>query len=200
MRVFSIVFPVVMVLDILLPFLLALPYKGYSPMKSTMSVIGCRQSPLGRVYSLWTILSGIVFVWAGLVMYVEHPGHPVLRVLLLVLLALYGIGCEIISGLFPVGETKDDMRTPAKIHGVGSVIGFMALLFSPLVLGIVQLRDGGTMAGVFSLVCFVLALAAFALFVMADKPRFRGTFLGNEGLWQRLALVFMYLPLFVWIV
>ena len=46
-------------------------------------------------------------------------------------------------------------------------------------------------------VCGVLALAFFALFVMSDKEEFAGTAVNNEGLWQRLNLVFMYLPLAV---
>ena len=29
---------------------------------------------------------------------------------------------------------------------------------------------------------------------MSDKEKFAGTFIANEGLWQRLNLFFMYLP------
>ena len=39
------------------------------------------------------------------------------------------------------------------------------------------------------------ALVFFALFVMSDKEEFTGTAVNNEGLWQRLNLVLMYLPL-----
>ena len=49
--------------------------------------------------------------------------------------------------------------------------------------------------GIVSVASFVLALVFFSLFVMSDKPGFRNTFIDNEGLWQRLNLLFMYLPL-----
>lgn len=39
------------------------------------------------------------------------------------------------------------------------------------------------------------AMVFFALFVMSDKEEFTGTAVNNEGLWQRLNLVLMYLPL-----
>lgn len=42
---------------------------------------------------------------------------------------------------------------------------------------------------------FALALLFFVLFVMADKPHFRGSIGTYEGLWQRLALLCMYIPL-----
>jgi hypothetical membrane protein len=44
-------------------------------------------------------------------------------------------------------------------------------------------------------VAFGLALIFFVLFVMADKPEFQGRWVAKEGLWQRLNLLFMYLPL-----
>ena len=47
----------------------------------------------------------------------------------------------------------------------------------------------------FSIICFAVALVFFVLFVMSDKPEFKNTIIDNEGLWQRLNLVFMYLPL-----
>ena len=41
----------------------------------------------------------------------------------------------------------------------------------------------------------VVTLAFFTLFVMSDKPEFKKSFVDNEGLWQRLNLLCMYLPL-----
>ena len=32
---------------------------------------------------------------------------------------------------------------------------------------------------------------------MSDKPELANTIINNEGLWERLNLIFMYLPLFV---
>jgi hypothetical protein len=43
----------------------------------------------------------------------------------------------------------------------------------------------------------VIALAFFVLFVMSDKPEFSNTIINNEGLWERLNLIFMYAPLLV---
>lgn len=40
-------------------------------------------------------------------------------------------------------------------------------------------------------------MCCFTLFVMADKEAWRGTRLAQEGTWQRLTLLFMYLPLAV---
>jgi len=48
----------------------------------------------------------------------------------------------------------------------------------------------------FGIVSFVLALTFFVLFVMADKVEFQGTVIAREGLWQRVNLLFTYLPLF----
>ena len=43
----------------------------------------------------------------------------------------------------------------------------------------------------------VIALAFFVLFIMSDKPEFSNTIINNEGLWERLNLIFMYVPLLV---
>lgn len=41
----------------------------------------------------------------------------------------------------------------------------------------------------------MLGLLFFVLFIMADKPQFQQTPAVKEWLWQRLHLLFMYLPL-----
>jgi len=51
--------------------------------------------------------------------------------------------------------------------------------------------------GTVSIICFVIALVFFVLFVMSDKPEFSNTIINNEGLWERLNLIFMYAPLLV---
>ena len=51
------------------------------------------------------------------------------------------------------------------------------------------------MMGTVSIICFVAALVFFVFFVMSDKQEFKNTIIDNEGLWQRLNLAFMYLPI-----
>ena len=51
--------------------------------------------------------------------------------------------------------------------------------------------------GTVCIASFAAAMFFFVLFVMADKPEFSGTAIENEGLWQRLNLIFMYAPLVI---
>jgi uncharacterized membrane protein len=94
-----------------------------------------------------------------------------------------------------VNETKDVITTASKIHGAGSAIGFMLLLFVPLFIGILSFKTADRNSGMIAIISFVLDFICFALFIMADKPQFQNTLVAEEGLWQRLSLLFMYLPL-----
>lgn len=42
---------IVMLIDLLIPFLIAIPYKNYNYTQTVMSVLGCKQSPLGTLYN-----------------------------------------------------------------------------------------------------------------------------------------------------
>ena len=85
----------------------------------------------------------------------------------------------------------------SKIHGAGSVIGFMLFLFVPILIAVLSFKTGEKSIGIISIISSVLAMVFFVLFVMSDKPEFEKAFINNEGLWQRLNLIFMYLPLFI---
>ena len=111
--------------------------------------------------------------------------------------ALFAIGVCIFTCFFSVNESKDVVTTASKIHGAGSVIGFMLFLFVPLLITILSFKNDQSAIGVISIICFVAALVFFALFVMSDKEEFANTAIANEGLWQRLNLIFMYLPVFI---
>lgn len=198
MKTLSTIILIVLVLDIIIPFLLAIPYKGYKHTTTVMSVLGAKESPLHLIYNVWTIISGCIFILFGYVVYQRYgDSHKGLCIAIWVLFILYGLGCEIISGIFPVNENANDRTVSSIIHGIGSVIGFMALLVVPLLLGIVQLRTKENIVGIVSIASFILSFIAFTLFVMSDKPTFENTVLALTGLWQRFAMYMMYIPLII---
>lgn len=201
MKALCIIILIVLAIDIVLPFLVAIPYKGYSHKTTVMSVLGAKESPLRFLYNVWTIISGCAFVLLGYVIYkyygYEHKG---LCIAIWVLLALYGLGCEIISGFFPVNENANEKTPSSVIHGIGSVVGFTALLAVPLLLGIIHLKSNENTVGIIGIVGFALSFIFFAVFVMSDKPTFKNTVLSLTGVWQRASMYAMYLPTIVFII
>jgi len=77
---------------------------------------------------------------------------------------------------------------------VGSAIGFMLLLFYPLISGIAAFKNDDILQGIICIAAFVLALLFFAFFIMGDKEELKNTIFVYEGLWERLTLFFMYVP------
>lgn len=189
------ILPLLLAADLLIPFLLAPSYKGYNHLTEVMSVLGNPKAPLHVIYNIWLVVFGVSLLIRAIPLYsAVAETSKVMSKLLFLVIAVYAIGGCVLSGLFSVGETKSLETISAKIHGFGSVIGFSLLTFAPLIVGIYFFRIANRGLGLLSLICFVFAIVFFTLFVMADKPHYQGTFIGLEGLWQRLSLLCMYLP------
>ena len=184
--------------DILVSWLLALFYKDYSNVKMSISALGNPNSPVRNIFNVWMLIEGILFLAALPAIYkCYHEVSGGLTYTLMTFVAIFAIGACIFTCFFSVNESKDVVTTASKIHGAGSVIGFMLFLFVPLLIAILSFKNEQSAIGVISIICFVAALVFFALFVMADKEEFANTAIANEGLWQRLNLIFMYLPVFI---
>jgi hypothetical membrane protein len=183
-------------MDNLLPLVLARFYPNYIHKEMALSVLGSRQSPVKWIYNIWCIVSGVFFCIAPYALYREN--NCGLAITIWILLAIYGIGCEIISGLCPLNENRQEEDIITRIHGGSSAIGFMALLVVPLLLALLQLQTSEFIIGLISLLCFVAAFMFFCFFVMGEKEKFSSTVLRYGGLWQRLVLISCYVPLFVW--
>ncbi len=184
--------------DIVVSWVLSLFYKEYSNIKMSISALGNPQSPVRTSFNIWMLLEGVLFLAALPALY-EHY-HSVsggLTYTLVAFVAVFAIGACIFTCFFSVNETKDVVTTASKIHGAGSVIGFMLFLFVPLLIAILSFKNNESTIGIISIICFVAALVFFALFVMSDKEEFAGSAVASEGLWQRLNLICMYLPLFI---
>ena len=186
---------IILVADNLLPLLLARFYPRYKHKEMALSVLGSRQSPVKWIYNLWCIISGVVFCIAPYSIYQESCNGLALAIW--ILLAIYGISCEIISGLCPLNESRQDRDIITKIHGGASAIGFMMLLVVPLLMAILQYQSSQMLLGTVSIVCFVFAFMFFCFFIMGEKEKFAKTVLRYGGLWQRLVLAVCYVTLFI---
>ncbi|BDF70184.1 membrane protein [Oscillospiraceae bacterium] len=184
--------------DLLIPFLLA-PFSGkYNHLTMVMSLLGNRNQNCHSIYNLWLVLAGMMFVIGGIKLFVDYTKKSLaLSICLLLVILVYAIGACILSGIFSVGETKEMLTIPEKIHGYGSVLGFLLLTFAPLLIALLSFQIKDFVIGAISIIFFILSAIFFTLFVMADKESSARTIISFEGLWQRLSLLCMYAPIIV---
>ena len=182
--------------DLLFSFILSFFYTGYSNLTMSISALGNPNSPVRFPFNIWMIIEGLLFLISLPTFYkTYHSVSAGLTITILIFTGAFAIGACIFTGFFSVNETKDIVTTASKIHGAGSTIGFMLFLFVPLLAGILSFKGQDSTLGVICIISFILSLVFFILFVMSDKPAFANTVISYEGLWQRLNLLFMYVPL-----
>lgn len=181
--------------EFLVPWILEQFYAEYDGKIMVMSALGSPGSPVRLAYNLWLVwLGGFLTYTAGAYFLSLRAKFPVLAVFILLSIGIFAVGAGLISGIFSVNESKDIVTRASKIHGAGAAIGFTALLFFPLLNGIVLFKQKDIMGGIISMSSFILSLFFFVCFVMGDKVQFQNTFLKYNGLWERLTLFCMYVP------
>ena len=184
--------------DIILPWILSAFYKDYSNIKMSISALGNPQSPVRLPFNIWMLIEGILFLIAIPSFYKYYQSvSGALAKAAVCFIAVFAVGACIFTCFFSVNESKDIVTTASKIHGIGSVVGFMLFLFIPLLIALLSFKNGEIFMAVISIICFIVSLVFFTLFVMSDKEEFADTLINNEGAWQRFNLLFMYLPLII---
>lgn len=181
--------------DVMVSLVLPIFYKDYNCMKMSISALGNPQSSVRIPFNIWMLIEGLLFLIAiPAIHQLYHPVSSGLTYTVIAFTILFAVGACIFTCFFSVNENKEIVTVASQIHGIGSVIGFMLFLFVPLLLAILSFKAGERSFGLVCIISFIIAMVFFVLFVMSDKPEFAGTIIENEGLWQRLNLVFMYLP------
>ena len=184
--------------DLLVSLFLPLFYREYNSLKRSISALGNPSSPVRIPFNIWMFVEGVLFLLSLPAIHrFFHPVSGWITGVLIAFIAIFAVGACIFTCFFSVNESRDVVTAASKIHAAGSVTGFMLFLFAPLLVAVLYFKDRDMTMGIVSITSFVLALVCFTLFVMSDKPDFRNTIIDNEGLWQRLSLLFMYLPLAV---
>ena len=70
-----IILPIVLILDLVIPFILAPSYKGYNHLTQVMSVLGNSKAPFHNVYNMWLIVFGITLAVIDFKIYaIEYYG------------------------------------------------------------------------------------------------------------------------------
>lgn len=179
----------------MLPWILKHFYSGYDSMNMAMSVLGSPESPIRHIYNTWLIWLGAFLLLTSVVMFYDIKKISVsLAILTSVSIFIFAIGAGILAGIFSVNESRDIITVASKIHGTGAAIGFMTLLFFPLLSSITAFQQNDKLQGVICLLSFALALLFFVFFILGDKEEFKNTIFSYEGLWERATLLFMYVP------
>jgi len=181
--------------DFLVTFLLAMLYPAYDSLQQPESFLSSSNSPVAHWMGAWCVVFSALFLAFALGIALAF-GHTYRGATLLAwLVACYGIGEGIISGVFPYDFVNGQLTVAGQIHTVGGRIGQGALYFAPLVAWYALHRDYPVLK-VLSLLVFVLGSMLLLLYGAAKLQ-----LIGYRGLWQRLfmALYFLYLMYLAWL-
>lgn len=170
--------------------------EGYNHLKMPLSALGHGTDFVGRGYSLWQIISGVLMIYVFIrFMQCNKTYFTKATFIGSLFLIFFALGSCVLSGIFPVDETNEMVTLSAKIHGYGSVLSYTLLNFVPLLM-ISYLKNKQQSAfSFYSVVACLLSIVFYVLIVLADKETFQNTFIANGGLWQRLFLFNMYVYL-----
>ena len=174
--IFNGILVMTIVCEFLIPWILKHFYEGYNSKKMVMSALGSPESPVQSIYNVWLIWLGIFLSFTAIVFFFEAKEKSmVVAVLILLSILFFAIGAGLLSGIFSVNESKDVVTVASKIHGASAAIGFMTLLFFPLLRGIIAFKLFDTMQGIVCVLSFVFAVVFFVMFIMGDKKEFENT-------------------------
>ena len=197
-KMFSILALIFLIGSFLIVYILGRYYPGYNPYKQVMSVLGNKNSPVHRFYNIWLIFLGIIIINIGNNFYIKYKNvSKILSLIGTIAITINGIGGCILSGIFIVNEIEGTVNIYSKIHGLSTSLGFMVLIFFPIIIGLLYKNIGNIVLKNISIIIFIMNLIFFALYVLSEKEQFIDTIIGNRGLWQRILIGSAYMPLII---
>jgi hypothetical membrane protein len=177
--------------DLLSLFILGRKFPGYSQVTDTISSLGASVSPVSNLTNAWWIIIGIIFLLfaAGFATAYKEKGRTVIIAALLI--AVYGVGEGMGSGIFKADHVGGSLTTSAIIHDAIGGIGIVAILILPLVMRRIFNKEKHRAFYIFSNVIFYTGIFFSLLFLSRyGDDNFPGHY---KGLWQRMTLVNTYL-------
>jgi len=187
---------IVILADFLFTYLFSLFYPGYSNKTQVISLLGNPKSPVATIFNIWLTAAGLLFCISAVNFFIVYYSTSILLATIgSIALLCFGIGTGIVGGIFSIDENKEFKTLPSVIHGIGVGIGFTALMAIPIIVSLISFKIGDSVIAIESIMFFILSFLFSMLYILSEKNIFKNPIVGFNGLWQRLLLVCMYMPL-----
>lgn len=173
--------------DFIVPCFLGKKYPRYNNLKDTISTLGTKNSPVKKQLSYWLITNGSLLLIFSIGHLSIFPIFSWKHVLYLLGIVIFGVG-SILAGIFPEDPKESKETIFGKIHGISSGLGFIFLIFNTMWMFLI-IEDN--YIKIFNISFFILGLITFILFIISHKRD------GLTGLWQRINLATLYVPLII---
>lgn len=181
--------------EIILPFALAIMYPEFDHITMLISEFGNANEQTKLIFRVWMFINGGLFIASSYAVYRRFSlSNSFYAILLSLSIAVFGIGDCVLTSLFETSATGNAHTLSDKIHDMGSAAGFAALLIGVVILiKLYHIEKQKLIVSIIG-VCLVFLLFFMLLYSMKRIPVLKAYDLPYRGSWQRLNLIFMYLP------
>ncbi|MHC5247975.1 DUF998 domain-containing protein [Enterococcus sp. LJL90] len=180
--------------DFLTPYVLNLFYQGFNPLTMYVSALGSDDSPVRLAFNLWSIISGCLMLLGIPAVWQRYRRKtPLLALLLSLAIAFFAIGDCIFTGVFTYSAETGPLTLEMLVHNLASGAGIVGFMVVPLLLSI-YFRRSHPKRSRNLLIVFFLSMILSIVSGSKDLPLINQIPVTYEGVWQRLNLFFLYLP------
>ena len=174
-------------------YLLGTRCPGYKPYLQAMSDLGHEGSPVARIVSTGWVIMGVMFIVFGYGFCRAFLHYDKRAKTAGWMLALYGIGEGIGSGLIPGSPGKIFQTPSSTFHSVVGGVGVLGAMLLPFV--IIKMFNARQSATLYWYCWFttVAGIFFFTLFSISNFYQPEGSWISYLGLWQRLYVLIYYL-------
>jgi hypothetical protein len=163
--------------------------------RNTISNLGASESPVSNLLSSWWVIIGIVFVLFGIGFGYAYQEKGKLSKTIAWMIAIYGLGEGLGSGLFKADFVGGTMTWSAIVHDTLGGFGVVAIMILPLVMLRLYSKDQNRSFYIFSYIIFFVGILGTGLFLFRYISG--NIFNYYKGIWQRMSLINYYVYLIV---
>jgi hypothetical protein len=160
-----------------------------------MSSLGATISPVSNIVSMSWIFLGLMFIFFAYAFSKSFSSSNRFTNLAAWLIAIYGLGEFIGSGLFKADHVGNTVTESAVIHGILGSIGIAAITILPLVMLLITPGSANRGFRKLSWIIFFITLLLLILFNYWYFHPESNILTRLEGLWQRLLGLNFYIYL-----
>lgn len=198
-RKYGFYFLIVAVLsELALPFVLGHFISGYHQTEMLISSFGESGMKTRAAFRIWEVINGFLFLMAApafLQRFKQIASFS--AVSLSICLVIFGIGDCMITGIISRARTTEEVSLLSLLHNYASGAGFVAMLLGNLLLiYLFYLEKNFRLVSCFFII-FIFSGLFMLLFALPKIPVVNQFQVSHRGLWQRLNLLFLYLPFLI---